>query len=155
MFTSKIKFFLRNGQQKQLLQVQMYRFQPWNLDKSAKIKDTLRKKLCFEFHRLKKPNFHRLDAENAQFRPENRILRAKLCIYTAGKAIIPRTQWFLEDFYFLICFFLNCIMGLNTLVLVFQICFRGVSGGVLGAFWGAFVVFWHAFRVKKGQQLTD
>ena len=61
----------------------------------------------FEF-----PNFDRLDAENAQFRPENRILHAKLCIYTAGKAIIPPTKWFLDDFYVLICFFLNRIMGL-------------------------------------------
>ena len=29
-----------------------------------------------------KHNFDRLDAENAQFRPEHRILHAKLCIYT-------------------------------------------------------------------------
>ena len=62
-------------------------------------------------YRLEKPNVDRLDAENAQFRPENQILHAKLCMYTAGNVIIPRTEWFLEEMYVLICFFLNC-MGL-------------------------------------------
>ena len=34
--SSKIQVFLRNGQQKQLLQVQLYRFRPWNLENISK-----------------------------------------------------------------------------------------------------------------------
>ena len=72
------------------------------------------------FVRFKNRKFDPLDSENAQFRPENRILRVKLCIYiyiyTAGNVIIPPTEWLLEEIYCLTCVFLNRIMGLYSTV---------------------------------------
>ena len=62
-------------------------------------------------YRFEKPNFDRLDAENAKFRPENRILHAKLCIYTAGKVIIPPTECFCEEMYVQYVFFLTASWG--------------------------------------------
>ena len=75
-------------------------YNPMNrLKKLQKAKNELKNKFWI-FYRLENPNFDRLDAENAQFRRENRIPHANMCIYTAGNVIIPPTEWFLEDWYF-------------------------------------------------------
>ena len=52
--------------------------------------------MCSE---LEFPKVDRLDAENAQFRPEHRIPHAKLYILTAGKVNIVRTECFLLEHY--------------------------------------------------------
>ena len=62
------------------------------------------------FYRVETPNVDRLDAENAQFRPENRILHAKLCIYTGGKVIILPTYWFFRR----VLFFCNMFLLLTV-----------------------------------------
>ena len=60
---------------------------------------------------LKFRNFDRLDAENTQFRPENRIPHAKLYMLTAGKVNILRTECVVEEMDCLTCLFINRIMG--------------------------------------------
>ena len=128
MFTSEIKVFLRNGQQKQLLQVQMCRFQPWNLDKSANIKDKLRK-TCFEhFIGLEILSLTVETLRTLTLGVNIGFLMPNCVIQTAGKVRILWTECFLEETYVFYMFFINRIMGL----------FRMISSGKLNK---AFVRF--------------